>query len=324
MRLVFAGTPEFARVALVALHAAGHDIVAVFTQPDRAAGRGLTLAQSPVKQEASRCGLLVVQPQSLRSGKPGAQEAVALLQQLQPDLMVVAAYGLLLPQEVLDIPRLGCINIHASLLPRWRGAAPIQRALAAGDTETGIALMQMEAGLDTGPVWSEVRTAITPRDNAQTLHDRLATLGAQSIVELLKEFPKATTGPRPQPSIGVTYAAKVTRDDLPVDWSQTADQVCCHIRAFDPSPGAQSRLENNPVKVLDAHVVVDPSADFLLKNVQPGQIIRADQQGLWVACGKGAVALGALQRSGGKRLGFREFLNGRRVTAGQIFESIKE
>lgn len=324
MRLVFAGTPEFARAALSALHAAGHDIVAVFTQPDRASGRGLMLSQSPVKERALQLGLPVVQPVSLREGKPGADEARALLQSLAPDVMVVAAYGLILPAEVLGIPRLGCINIHASLLPRWRGAAPIQRAIAAGDTQTGIALMQMEEGLDTGPIWWEVATPITDADNFQTLHDRLAGLGAKAIVEFLASVPNTAARPRPQSAQGVVYAHKLSRQDLAVDWSQSADQVSCHIRALDPSPGAQTQLEGQTVKVFQARVVPGEVSQTVLKTATPGQIIQADRQGFWVACGQGAVELGALQRAGGKRLGFREFLNGRTVTAGQIFEFIRQ
>ncbi|MEN9759954.1 MAG: hypothetical protein RL676_1105 [Pseudomonadota bacterium] len=323
MRLVFAGTPEFARISLIALHDAGHEICAVFTQPDRGAGRGRVVVQSPVKQAALERDLPVMQPSSLRQGHD-AEEARQQLRTLSPDVMVVAAYGLILPADVLAIPRWGCINIHASLLPRWRGAAPIQRAIAAGDDQTGVDFMQMEAGLDTGPVWSELTTPITPDDNFASLHDRLAELGAKGIVALLDHFPPPGVEPRPQPEEGIEYAHKITRQDLPIDWSCPARHVSCQIRAFDPAPGAVSGLQGEMIKIFDARAVDFANLDALLKNALPGQIVRADREGLWVACGEGAVALGALQRPNGKRLGFREFLNGRAVTAGQFFESLKE
>ena len=322
MRLVFAGTPEFARLSLTALHDAGHEIVAVLTQPDRASGRGLDLTVSPVKKEALRLGLPILQPLSLRQGKPGADEAKKTLSALAPDLMVVAAYGLILPQEVLDLPHFGCLNIHASLLPRWRGAAPIQRAIAAGDTETGIALMQMQAGLDTGPIWSEIRAPILPSDNFQMLHDRLAVVGATAIVDLLKTFPPANGQPRPQPDDGVVYAHKITKDDSPIYWGHTSRQVCDQIRALDPAPGATTVFGTEIVKVFDATDMSACLADGILKNSVPGLIIQADKEALIVACGQGAIRIGALQRPGGKRLGFREFLNGRRVSVGQTFETI--
>ncbi|WVN41814.1 methionyl-tRNA formyltransferase [beta proteobacterium MWH-UniP1] len=322
MRLVFAGTPEFARRALTALHQAGHDIVAVLTQPDRVSGRGLTLSMSPVKSEALRLGLPVFQPQSLRQGKPGAQETKEALSALSPELMVVAAYGLILPKEVLALPKFGCLNIHASLLPRWRGAAPIQRAIAAGDSQTGVALMQMEEGLDTGPVWQEEVTPIFPTDNFQSLHDRLADLGANSVVDLLKDFPPAGRQPTIQSLDGVVYAHKIGKEDGQIDWSMTSRQVCDLIRAFDPVPGAVTGFAGECVKLFDVSDLAGGPAGQALKNHSPGQIIQADKDGLLVACGQGAVRIGALQRPGGKRLGFREFLNGRRVLSGQQFETV--
>lgn len=318
MRIVFAGTPAFARTALAALADAGHDIVAVLTQPDRASGRGLALSKSPVKQEAEQRGITVLQPSSLREGKPGAAETKLALKTLAPDVMVVAAYGLILPKDVLEIPAHGCINIHASLLPRWRGAAPIQRAIEAGDAATGIALMQMEEGLDTGPVWSMATISITAHDNFQTLHDRLADLGAREVVSLLHAFPPADRRPLPQPEMGVTYASKITREDARIDWSKPAPQVACKVRAMDPAPGAIAELAGEIVKLFDAAVVKTLDAG-ILKNAACGQILMADASGLVVACGEGAIRIGALQRPGAKRLAVREFLNGRPVIAGQSF-----
>lgn len=319
MRLVFAGTPEFARIALTALSRAGHEIVAVLTQPDRPKGRGLDVMESPVKQEASRLGLEVLQPLSLRTERPGAEQAKARLRQLAPDLMVVAAYGLILPADVLAIPRYGCLNIHASLLPRWRGAAPIQRAIAAGDGQTGVALMQMEVGLDTGPIWSMTATEIKPGDNFQTLHDRLAEIGARDLVSLLADFPPAGRQPEPQAKEGVVYAHKIQKEDLRIDWAQSSSQVAAQIRAFDPAPGAVASIGELQIKCFDAQVYV-----MDLKNTVSGQIIQADGNGFVVACGSGAVTIGAAQKPGGRRLGFREFLNGRPVTAGQCFDLPKE
>ncbi|NBO81274.1 MAG: methionyl-tRNA formyltransferase [Betaproteobacteria bacterium] len=314
MRIVFAGTPEFARVSLLALIKAGHDCVAVMTQPDRPSGRGRQMLESPVKREASRLGLLVMQPTSLKANHPESGPALDLLRQLAPDVMVVVAYGLLIPATALAIPRLGCINIHASLLPRWRGAAPIQRALAAGDHETGIALMQMEEGLDTGPVWAEYRCPIGPSDNFQSLHDRLADMGARGIVDLFAEFPPLGRRPRPQAEDGVTYAHKITKADLEIDWSKPALAVRDQIRAYDPAPGATARLTGVLVKCFEPGLW--PQA---LKNPAPGQIIKIDQECLVVACGDGAITIGAAQRPGGRRLKMREFLNGWPVKEGQSF-----
>lgn len=315
MRIVFAGTPDFARAALLALHQAGHDIVAVLTQPDRPSGRGRVLVPSPVKELAQKLGLQIMQPESLRIGKPGAEEAHAKLRLLAPELMVVAAYGLILPAEVLGIPRYGCINIHASLLPRWRGAAPIQRALAAGDTETGIALMQMEEGLDTGPVWHQEKTTISLDDNFESLHDRLQDMGACALVALLKNFPVAGAKPLPQTPEGVTYAHKITRQDTAIDWSQSARQVRDQIRAFDPSPGAATQLQGEQVKLFSASgTALDSVPDTV-----PGQIVGVSPLGLRVACGNGVVQLGAIQRPGAKRVSIKDFLNGRRLSEGERF-----
>ncbi len=314
MRIVFAGTPEFARVSLLALIEAGHDCVAVMTQPDRPGGRGRQLLEGPVKREASQRGLLVMQPTSLKATHPESGPALDRLRQLAPDVMVVVAYGLIIPPKVLEIPRLGCINIHASLLPRWRGAAPIQRAIAAGDRETGIALMQMEEGLDTGPVWAEYRCPIGPDDNFQSLHDRLADMGARAIVDLLAEFPPPGRRPRPQAEEGAVYAHKIMKADLEIDWSKPALTVRDQIRAYDPAPGAAARFGGELVKCFEPRLW--PEA---LKKSMPGQIIKIDQDGLVVACGEGAITIGAAQRPGGRRLKMREFLNGWPVRAGQSF-----
>ena len=315
MRIIFAGTPDFARAALHALHQAGHEIVAVLTQPDRPSGRGRVLAQSPVKELAQKLGLEVMQPESLRIGKSCAEEARAKLRLLAPDLMVVAAYGLILPKEVLEIPRHGCINIHASLLPRWRGAAPIQRAIAAGDRETGVTLMQMEEGLDTGPVWHEEKTAISFDDNFASLHDRLRDMGACALVELLKNFPVAGVKPLPQATDGVTYAHKISREDTVVDWSKSADQVRDQIRALDPSPGAITLLQGEQVKLFSVSGTVLGS----VPDTVPGTLVEVSPLGLRVACGNGVVQLGAIQRPGAKRISIKDFLNGRRLSEGERF-----
>lgn len=313
MRIVFAGTPDFARAALLALHEAGHTIVAVLTQPDRPSGRGRSLSQSPVKEQALQLGLQVMQPQSLRAGKPGADQARAALQALAPDLMVVAAYGLILPKEILELPRFGCLNIHASLLPRWRGAAPIQRAIAAGDHETGVALMQMEEGLDTGPVWREEKTPIHPSDNFASLHDRLRDLGARCVVEFLKDFPGDTAKPKPQPTEGVIYAHKISREDTAIQWANPAQKVCNQIRAFDPYPGATALLQGEQVKLFD--VALEPVA----VNALPGTLLELSSKGLLIACGEGAVRIGAIQRPGAKRVSVKDFLNGRSLLKGECF-----
>lgn len=313
MRIVFAGTPDFARAALLALHEAGHEIVAVLTQPDRPSGRGRALAQSPVKEQALSLGLSLMQPESLRGGKPGADDTRQALQMLSPDLMVVAAYGLILPKDILELPRYGCLNIHASLLPRWRGAAPIQRAIAAGDQETGVALMQMEEGLDTGPVWREERTAITPEDNFASLHDRLRDLGARCLVEFLKEFPHTNARPTPQPQEGVCYAHKISREDTVIHWESSAQTVCNQIRAFDPYPGATAVLQGEQVKLFDAAMECEEA------NTAPGTVLNVSSTGLVIACGQGAIRVGAIQRPGAKRVSVKDFLNGRSLLKGDRF-----
>ncbi len=304
MKIVFAGTPEFAARALAALYEAGHDIPLVLTQPDRPAGRGMTLQASPVKQLALSRGSEVFQPLSLKD--EAAQEKLRLL---APDVMVVAAYGLILPQTVLDIPHHGCLNIHASLLPRWRGAAPIHRAILAGDAESGVCIMQMEAGLDTGPVLLSASTPITEQDTSQTLHDKLAVQGAQLIVSALQRLPLPAVA---QPELGVTYAAKLDKSEAPLDWRRPAAELDRQIRAFTPFPGTTAVLDGVPLKVWAARPRSDSGA--------PGTVLVADKHGILVACGSGSLLLTELQKAGGKRLPVAQFLAGHGVSAGARFE----
>lgn len=304
MKIVFAGTPEFAARALAALYEAGHDIPLVLTQPDRPAGRGMTLQASPVKQLALYRGSEVFQPLTLKD--EAAQEKLRLL---APDVMVVAAYGLILPQAVLDIPRHGCLNIHASLLPRWRGAAPIHRAILAGDAESGVCIMQMEAGLDTGPVLLSASTPITAQDTSQTLHDKLAVQGAQLIVSALQCLPLPAVA---QPEAGVTYAAKLDKSEAPLDWRRPAAELDRQIRAFTPFPGTTAVLDGAPLKVWAAL----PRSE----SGVPGTVLAADKHGILVACGSGSLLLTELQQAGGKRLPVAQFLAGHGVSAGARFE----
>ena len=301
MRLAFAGTPEFARAALAALHAAGHEIALVLTQPDRPAGRGLKLQPSPVKQWALRQGLALAQPRSLRLDGKWPQDAAAAraaLQQAAPEAMVVAAYGLILPAWVLALPPRGCLNIHASLLPRWRGAAPIQRALEAGDAATGITIMQMDEGLDTGDMLLAEALAIAPDDTAATLHDRLAALGARLVVEALARLDELPR--RPQPAEGVSYAHKIDKAEGRADWAQPAAALERRLRAFDPFPGLQAEVAGEPVKLWRGRVVAGQGV--------PGERLPGDPGRLLVACGEGALELLELQRPGGRRITAREFL----------------
>jgi methionyl-tRNA formyltransferase len=299
MRIVFAGTPEFAAQHLQALLDAGRQIVAVYTQPDRPAGRGQKLMPSPVKQLALQHGIAVYQPQTLRD--PAAQAELAAL---TPDLMVVVAYGLILPQVVLDTPRLGCINSHASLLPRWRGAAPIQRAIEAGDASSGVTVMQMEAGLDTGPMMLKVTTTITAEDTGGSLHDRLATLGSQAVVEAVTKLAAGELRGEVQDDSLATYAHKLNKDEARLDWSRPAVELERLVRAFNPWPICHSTLNGEPLKVL--------AATLGEGSGQPGQILAASKDGLTVACGEGALRLTRLQLPGGKPLSFADLYNSRR------------
>jgi methionyl-tRNA formyltransferase len=304
LRLAFAGTPEFAAVALEALLAAGHDIALVLTQPDRPAGRGQKLLASPVKQVATLHGIAVHQPERLKDPATHAPLLEAAV-----DVLVVAAYGLILPQAVLDIPRLGCINIHASLLPRWRGAAPIQRAIEAGDAATGVTIMRMEAGLDTGPMLLMEALPIADDDSAATLHDKLAAQGARLIVAALARLDKLT--PEAQPETGVTYAAKIEKREAAIDWTQPAAVIERRIRAFDHFPGASASLRGDTLKVWRARPAAGGGA--------PGTVLAADASGIVVACGEGALRLTELQKPGGRRLAAAEFLHGCAVTPGERF-----
>jgi methionyl-tRNA formyltransferase len=317
LRVIVAGTPEFAAAALAAIHEAGFPVPLVLTQPDRPAGRGMKLQASAVKRYAEEHGLIVAQPPSLRrNGKYPAEAtaAIDLLRATPHDVMVVAAYGLLLPQEVLDIAPHGCINIHASLLPRWRGAAPIHRAIEAGDTETGITLMQMDVGLDTGAMISEARTPIHDDDTTATLHDRLAEAGARLIVEALVELERSgKLVATPQPSEGFTYAEKIGKHEAALDWRRPATVLARQVRAFDPFPGGVATLDGTSLKIWSA-VPAEAS-----RNAEPGPILDVSPEGVVVACGEAALRLTQLQKPGGKRLPVREFLAGSTLASGQRF-----
>jgi methionyl-tRNA formyltransferase len=317
LRVVFAGTPEFARVALERLHAAGFTIPLVLTQPDRPAGRGMKLQASPVKQFAQAHGMTVAQPQSLRlDGKypDEAAAARAALQAAAPDVIVVAAYGLILPQWVLDLPRLGCLNIHASLLPRWRGAAPIHRAIEAGDAETGVTLMQMDAGLDTGDMLLVERLPITENDTTGSLHDKLALLGGRLIVEALEIAACGGLTRTPQPAEGVTYAHKIEKVEAQVDWTQPAETIARRIRAFHPSPGAATLWQGEALKLWQARV----DGAMHGSSQTPGTVLTAQADGIRVQCGQGVLCLTELQRAGGKRLSAAEFLRGQALPVGTV------
>ncbi|BBO19311.1 MAG: methionyl-tRNA formyltransferase [Candidatus Desulfobacillus denitrificans] len=306
MRVVFAGTPEFAAQALAAILADGNEVVLVLTQPDRPAGRGMSLQASPVKQLALQHGLPVHQPSSLKS-----EEACQPIIEARPDVMVVAAYGLILPQAALDIPRLGCLNIHASLLPRWRGAAPIQRAILAGDAKTGVTIMRMEAGLDSGPMLLKESLPIADTETAGTLHDKLAALGARLIVEAL---PKLERGELPgdiQPEEGVTYAAKLEKAEAALDWRRPALLLDRAVRAFNPFPGATAQMDGQIIKIW--RVAAVPGTG------EPGTVLAAGADGIVVACGEGALCLTELQKAGGKRLPAADFLRGFALKPGQRF-----
>ena len=306
LRIVFAGTPEFAVPSLHAAHAGGR-VVGVYSQPDRPAGRGRGLQASPVKRAAEDLGIPVFQPETLR-----AEAARETLRALRPDLMVVVAYGLLLPQKVLDIPVHGCWNVHASLLPRWRGAAPIQRAIEAGDTESGVCLMQMEKGLDTGPVLLSRALPIAADETGGQLHDRLSALGGDMLAQglaLLRDgrLPQ----PQPQPGDGVTYAHKLDKAEARLDWTQPATRLADKVRAFDPWPVAEGEVAGERLRIHAARAV--PAA----RAATPGTVLAASRDGIDVACGEGALRLLRVQRAGGKVIAVADYLNARRDRGGQ-------
>src|SRR5579859_3344972 len=290
MNLVFAGTPEFAVPALDALHAAGHQVLAVFTQPDRPAGRGRKLHASPVALRAEALGIPLHKPSRL---DPAAQ---AVLRGLAPDAVVVVAYGLLLPQKVLDIPAHGCINIHASLLPRWRGAAPIARAVEAGDLETGITIMRMDAGLDTGPMLLAERMPLPPRMSAAGLHDALAPMGGRLIVEALTRLARGELPEQAQPAEGMTYARKLSKEEARIDWTRPATELARRVRAFNPAPVAWSELDGERIRLWDA--LAEPAS----RTAEPGTVLSLDGTGLRIACGEGQLLVTELQRPGGRVL----------------------
>ncbi len=306
-RIAFAGTPEFAARALDALATFDCDIPLVLTQPDRPAGRGMKLMPSPVKQRALAHGLTVAQPETLKT-----PELRAPLVEAAPDLLVVVAYGLLLPRAVLDIPRLGCINIHASLLPRWRGAAPIHRAIEAGDARTGITLMQMDEGLDTGPMLAERTVDIAADDTTATLHDRLAVTGAQLLIDTLPALLAGRIRAVPQPADGACYAAKIGKAEAALDFRRPAVELARAIRAFNPFPGALMTVDGTPIKLWRARV--EPASG------EPGRILAVGDDGVVIACGEGALRVTELQKPGGKRLPAADFLHGHPLVVGQRAE----
>ena len=322
LRVIFAGTPEFASVALAQIHAAGHEVVLVLTQPDRPAGRGLKLQASSVKQLALTHGFALAQPRSLKlDGKfpDEAAAAQAVIQAANADVMVVAAYGLILPLWALQTPRLGCLNIHGSLLPRWRGAAPIHRAIEAGDLQTGITIMQMDAGLDTGDMLLVESLPIGPHDTTGALHDRLAALGASMIVQALELAQTGGLRPVKQPAEGVTYAHKVEKAEATIDWNQTAEVIVRRIHAFNPGPTASSRLGDETLKIWDAHTGVLPLG-ALPGSLMPGLVLSAQGASIEVGALDSVVVLTELQRPGGKRLLASDFLRGAKLSPGAQFE----
>lgn len=306
MRLVFAGTPAFALPTLEALLAAGHDVVAVYTQPDRPAGRGRRLAQSSIKECALTRNLTLYQPAHLN-------DAAAHLAALGPDAMVVVAYGLLLPPAVLAVPRFGCLNVHASLLPRWRGAAPIARAIEAGDRETGVTIMQMETGLDTGPMLAQISTPILESDTAASLEARLAPIGAKLMVDTLARLARGETEARRQGDAAATYAPKLRKAEAAIDWSEPAERLHHKIRAFNPYPVATTLLRGEVLRLWE----VGPIERVIASRVDPGTVIGAGAEGIRVQTGHDALLLTRLQLAGGKAVGSRDFLNGTRLTPGE-------
>jgi len=345
LRVIFAGTPEFAAVAMARILTAGHVVPLVLTQPDRPAGRGMKLQASAVKQLALQHHLPVAQPRSLRlDGKypDDALHAQAAIAAAQADVMVVAAYGLILPQWVLDAPRWGCLNIHASLLPRWRGAAPIHRAIEAGDTDTGVVIMQMDAGLDTGDMLLRDELPIERNDTTGSLHDKLADMGGALIVQALQDAQQGVLRPVKQPEDGVTYAHKIEKAEAAVDWRLSATEIDRRVRAFNPFPGATAQMGDEVIKLWGAHVEIHAMAQddatagmqvnqathatqehpsHLAAPSSPGTVLSANEHGVRVQCGEGVLCITELQRAGGKRLSAADFLRGFAIAAGQVFKA---
>ena len=309
MKIVFAGTPEFAAQAMRAIDEAGHEIVLTLTQPDRRAGRGMHLQASPVKEFALEKNIPVLQPETLRRNSPDplkqaqAQEAYQQLSAIEFDAMVVVAYGLILPQDILDIAqrpgRFGSFNIHASLLPRWRGAAPIQRAIEAGDKSTGVCIMQMDTGLDTGDIVLMKMLEITPHETSATLHDRLGALGADSIVEALQLLVEGRFSRVPQESVGISYAEKILKSEAEIDWNLSATQIDNRIRAFNPFPGATSSIDDEQMKLWDSRI---PSKGSFSETGKPGEVLGFSNEGVYIQCGTGAVEVVEMQKPGGKKM----------------------
>ena len=323
MRILFAGTPEFAAVALQHLIQAGHTICGVLTQPDRPAGRGMKLQASAVKTLALQHHIAVEQPRSLRLDGKYPEDALAaqkFLQATQADAMVVAAYGLILPQWVLDMPRLGCLNIHASLLPRWRGAAPIHRAIEAGDSHTGVVIMQMDAGLDTGDMLLTQQIEIAPHDTTASLHDKLADIGGALIVQTLADAQLNKLVCTPQPMDGITYAHKIEKHEAALDWRLSAKQLAQRVRAFNPFPVATFHANGEVIKVWSAYVVANGDTDTEPTTNAPGTVLSADDSGVRIASGEGVLCITELQKAGGKRLPVAEFLRGFDIDVGSVCE----
>ncbi len=309
MRLVFAGTPDFAATALQAILADNHEVVAVFTQPDRPAGRGRKQQFGPVKQVAVAADIPVFQPTSLKSDSEQQQ-----LRDLDPEVMVVAAYGLILPQAVLDIPRLGCLNIHASLLPRWRGAAPIHRAIEVGDAETGITIMQMDAGLDTGDMLLKKKTPIHSDDTGGSLHDRLAKMGGKAIVEALAALETRGLQGEPQTEDKVTYAHKLSKEEAHIDWQASADRIARKVRAFNPWPGTDCQLDGQRIRIHEAAGVAEHP------ETPPGTVLARERAGVDIACGEGILRVTRVQLPGARAMSISDLINGGKpvLTPGQV------
>ena len=323
MRILFAGTPEFAAVALQHILQAGHSVCGVLTQPDRPAGRGMKLHASAVKTLAVQHGIAVEQPRSLRLDGKYPEDALAaqkFLQTAQADVMVVAAYGLILPQWVLDMPRLGCLNIHASLLPRWRGAAPIHRAIEAGDTHTGVVIMQMDAGLDAGDMLLVQQVEIAPEDTTARLHDKLADIGGVLIVQTLVHAQANKLVRTPQPADGITYAHKIEKHEAALDWRLSAKQLAQRVRAFNPFPVATFHVNGEVIKVWGAHAIAETDADQDTESTTKtlGTVLNTDDSGVRIACGEGVLCITELQKAGGKRLPVAEFLRGFDIAVGSV------